>query len=323
MKEFLMKIAMLLCILLLLFFAPGNAAAEGTNIINTEKNTLHRPVFTMPVYMVLPEGCSFIETQAGCADKAKKISFEGSVLRLPYAELLQEFNGENLKKANMELKMRSEFIWNGSPAMLMKIFQKNGASIVGKWTLIVDRGKESWMINGLYPANDQKRGETVLNILKSSYWESEKNTRTAEVPLGRVEVAGTPLKLAGLIDGAVVYTKDGLLPTKNEDRSIFVISKLSNTFVTAEKQSGFAKERLQNIEKGEKIDVISENQVNIDGLNGVEIVGYTGGKEKKLIFQTMLFDSINSHVMVGIARSEIPDNLSLFHSMAETFKRAR
>jgi hypothetical protein len=120
-----------------------------------------------------------------------------------------------------------------------------------------------------------------------------------------VDVYGTPLKLAGLLDGAVVYTKDGFLPTKKEDGSLFVVSRISNTFVTPDKQAGFAKEKLQMIEKGEKIDIISEKEVMIDGLCGIEIVGYTAGGSKKLIYQTMLFDGKNSHVMVGIARSSI------------------
>jgi hypothetical protein len=37
----------------------------------------------------------------------------------------------------------------------------------------------------------------------------------------------------------------------------------------------------------------------------------------------MLFDGKNSHVMVGIASSGIPENLDLFHSTAETFKTAK
>ena len=179
------------------------------------------------------------------------------------------------------------------------------------------------MINGLYPAKDQSRAEAVLKTIKSAFWEREKNFTSVGIPLGSVDVGKTPLKLAGLLDGAVVYTKDGLLPTKKNDGSLFVVSRLSNVFVTPDKQPGFAKERLQMIEKGEKIEIISEKAVMIDGLSGVEMVGYTSGDPKKLIFQTMLFDSKNSHVMVGIAKSGIPENLDLFHSTAETFKAAR
>ncbi len=312
-------------VLLLLFFtvADGCASEEELKNISTEKSSLHRSVFTMPLYMVLPEGCSFTKTNAGCLDKLKKVSLEGSVLRLSYSDLIKEFNEENLRKADMELKMRSQFIWNGTPAMLMKIFHKTGTGIVGKWTLIIDRGKESWMINGLYPAMDQKRSEAVLNAIKSSYWENGEKSSKAEIPLGRIDVAGTTFKLADLIDGAVVYTGDGFLPTQEKDGLIFVISRLSNTFVPAGEYSDFSKERLQMIEKGKKIDIISEKEVFIDGLSGIETVGYTGGEEKKLIFQTILFDSINSHVMVGIAKSEIEENLELFHRTAETFTRKR
>ena len=179
------------------------------------------------------------------------------------------------------------------------------------------------MINGLYPARDQSRGEAVLKTIKSAYWENEKSSFPIEIPQGNVEVNGTPLKLASLLEGAVVYTKDGFLPTKKDDGSLFVVSRLSNIFVTPDKQLGFAKEKLQMIEKGEKVDIISEKTVMIDGLTGIEIIGYTAGEQTKLIYQTMLFDGKNSHVMVGIARSAIPENLDLFHSTAETFKTAR
>ena len=317
------KIAKLLSCFLLLIFMAGGANAEDPKVINTEKTPLHVSAFAMPVYVVLPAECNFVMTEAGCVDKSKKVSLEASVIRLPYSILLEEFNDKNLSKENMELKMKNEFLWNGTPVMLMKIFQKTSSCLVGKWTLVVDRGKECWMINGLYPAKDQSRAEAVLKTIKSAFWEREKNFTSVGIPLGSVDVGKTPLKLAGLLDGAVVYTKDGLLPTKKNDGSLFVVSRLSNVFVTPDKQPGFAKERLQMIEKGEKIEIISEKAVMIDGLSGVEMVGYTSGDPKKLIFQTMLFDSKNSHVMVGIAKSGIPENLDLFHSTAETFKAAR
>ena len=317
------KTAKLFSCLLLLIFITGGAYADDPKVINTEKSDLHKSLFVMPVYVVLPESCSFVKTEAGCVDKAKKVSLEASVIRLPYSVLLEEFNEKNLLKENMELKMKNEFLWNGTPVMLMKIFQKTSSCLVGKWTLVVDRGKECWMINGLYPAKDQSRAEAVLKTIKSAFWEKEKDFPSAGIPLGSVDVENTPLKLAGLLDGAVVYTKDGLLPTKKNDGSLFVISRLSNVFVTPDKQPGFAKERLQMIEKGEKIEIISEKDVRIDGLSGIEMVGYTSGDQKKLVFQTMLFDSKNSHVMVGIAKSGIPENLRLFHNTAETFKAAR
>ena len=120
--KLLLKNAKLLPVLLLFFFIAGNAAADGPKEINTEKSPLHKSVFAMPVYVILPEGCTFVESQAGCVDKTKKVSLESSVIRLPHSALLEEFTEENLKKASMELKMKNEFIWNGSSAMMMSGF---------------------------------------------------------------------------------------------------------------------------------------------------------------------------------------------------------
>ena len=124
----------LLPVLLLFLFIAGSAAADGPKEINTEKGPHHRSVFDMPVYVVLPEGCAFVKSQAGCVDKTKKYRWShlSSVfLRCPSGRV----HRENLKKADMELKMKDEFIWNGSSAMLMKIFQKKGSGMVGNGLL--------------------------------------------------------------------------------------------------------------------------------------------------------------------------------------------
>ena len=141
-----------------------------------------------------------------------KISLESSVIRLPYAALLEEFTEKNLKKADMELKMKDElserFICDADEDIPEKGI-RNGR----QWTLIIDRGNECWIINGLYPAKDQQRGESVLKTIKSAYWENGQSSPPAEIPQGNVDVYGTPLTCRPL-DGAVVYTKDGFLPRK-------------------------------------------------------------------------------------------------------------
>lgn len=320
------KISGIVSFLLLLFLAVGCSSAEEEALqLCVEKSVCHRDVFDMPVLIVLPENCSFSKTRSGCADRAKKISFEASVIRLPFPALLNEFNEMNLDAAEMELKMKSEFVLNGSSAVLMKIFQKKGSGTIGKWTLIIDRGKECWMLNGLYPAKDPVRGEAVLKTIKSAYWEEVTSSSPAPMmAVGRIEDRRVPLKLAGLRDGAIVYTKDGLLPTQSEDGSLFVLSRLSNVLVTPDKRAAFARERFGMIEGGESVGIISEKETTVDGLHGYEIVGSTSCDEKKLIYQMMLFDGTNSHVMVGIARSDpAGGSLALFQGTAGTFKTVR
>lgn len=304
----------------------STAQADEPKEVFVEKTAAHRKLFSVPVYLVPANGLSLAKTAGGCMDKAKKVSFEASQLRIEYNKLLEEFNEDGLKKAGLELKLKSEFIWNGRSAMLLKAFHRGKSSVVGKWILIIDRGGDTWMLNGLYDAKDQKRSEIVLNMLKSACWDEEEDTALSParaIPLGNISADNTPFKLAGLMDGAFVYTKDGNLPTRTEDGALFVVSRLMNTYVASDKQKSFAKEKLEQIEKGRKLDVISEGDIVIDGLSGVELVAYAGEEPHTLIYQTMLFDYKNSHVMVGIAKGNTADNLEFFHNLAGTYRQER
>lgn len=313
-------IAVFFSILFITVAVSAAATADEPRVVTTNKTEAHRSVFDIPVYVVPVKGLSFTKTKGGCVDKIKKVSLEASQIRVSYQTLVEEFNEQNLKKAGVDLKLRTEFLWNGSPAMLLKVFQEGRGSVIGKWILVIGRGEETWMINGLYDAKDQKRGEAVLSIMKSVCWETEENLPPLAVPLGSVKLEETPLRLAGIMQGALVYTKDAELPTKSKDGSLFVISRLANTNIPLNKQPDFAKEKLEQIEKGKKLEILSEKEVLINGLYGIELVAFTEEEPKSLIYQTVLFDGCNSHILVGIARGNVPENLELFHKLAESYK---
>ncbi len=303
-----------------IYVCPAHAEAKTVSVPMTDS---HRKISDVPVYLQLEPGFNCSQTELGCCDNNKKISLEASELHIPYEKLLEEFDGEGLKKAGMSLKMRSEFLWNGSRAMLLKIFHPNKKIVMGKWILIVDKGENSWMISGLYDSKHKSRGEAVLRMIKSVCWHPEEETAEEEsTPTGSVKTEKSPMHLAGLRQGALVYTKDGMLPTKSQDGALFVISRLKNkNFLTPEKRNSYAKERLSEVEKGRKISIISENEVMIDGLPGIELTAYTEDGEKTLITQTALFDTSDIHLMVGIAQGDTITNMELFHTLAATYRR--
>lgn len=306
----------------LIFVCQPALAAPKT--INTQRTASHVSVFTVPVWFAPTAGFT-LESVSGscCVDKKKKVSLEASELRVPYDKLLDEFSGENLKKAGMELKMRSEFIWNGSKAVLMKAFQRGKKSVMGKWLLIVDRGESAWMISGLYDAKDSARSEAVLSMIKTLYWDKAGSDGASRfmAPFGSVETGSTAFKLAGIRQDAFVYTRDGVIPTKSPDGALFVVSRLLDTQLMPEGRINFAKRNLNAIEPGCELEIVSEGEVMTDGLPGVEITAYTKNEPKKLVYQTILFDTTSSHVMVGIARGDSVDALEMFHRLAAGYKR--
>ena len=151
--------------------------ASGASVpkaMDVAKSPLHKNYFEIPVAVVPRAGYNFKKTESGVADNAKKVSLDAVLLHMPYTRLLDEITNDCLKKGNMEVKSRSSFIWNGSAAELLKIFQPNGKTVIGKWVLIVDRGADTcWMISGAYNAKDTKAAQAMLATIKSSWWPAD------------------------------------------------------------------------------------------------------------------------------------------------------
>lgn len=307
--------------LALLAIASPAAFAEP-KVVNTQKTSSHVSVFTLPVWFAPQLGFSLERVSGGCcADKKKKVSLEAAELRVSYETLLGEFSEENLKNAGMELKLRSDFIWNGSNATLMKVFQ-NGKKTVGKWLLIVDRGAVSWMISGLYDAKDSSRGAAVLAMIQSVFWENDaakEHFTKYMAPFGSIDTGKTAFKLAGLRQDAFVYTQDGEIPTKSPDGALFVVSRRFDTQLMPEGRLSFAKEALNEVEPGGALEISAESDITADGLPGVEVIANTTGESQKLIYQAILFGPSDSTVMVGIARGGSIEALEAFHTLALSY----
>ena len=159
--------------------------------------------------MVPRAGYNFKKTESGVADNAKKVSLDAVLLHMPYTRLLDEITNDCLKKGNMEVKSRSSFIWNGSAAELLKIFQPNGKTVIGKWVLIVDRGADTcWMISGAYNAKDTKAAQAMLDTIKSSWWPADGTGRPAAAATlpANVNTKGTPFRIAGFRQDSLIYT---------------------------------------------------------------------------------------------------------------------
>lgn len=312
--------------LFLLCVAPAFAAAQEDTIktVLTEKTQVHRKIFDIPVYVVLPQGRHFIKTPGGAAENSARITLEGSVLAIPFSALRLEFSEEKLKERGLDLKSKSEFLWNGTPAMLLKMFQHlDGDHVKGQWVLLVDRKDHTWMIGGAYDAKDQDRSAEVLQILQTAWWDEEGALQPfsgAMIANGAIATEGTPFRAAGLSQGALVYSKDGKMPTDSEDGALFVLSRINNTYTPLEKQNEFAKEKCSSISLGSDLEIISEREVRVDRMPGREIVARTEDEQDALVYQMVLFAPGTCHVLVGIAYDNHDENLGYFRKLAESYQ---
>jgi hypothetical protein len=309
--------------LLLLLFAP--ASGEEIRTITTEKSRLHRQVTRLPIYVVLPEGAGFAKTDNGIIDKKARISVNTAASTAAFDSLMNEFSAEGLKKRGLDLKSLHKFIWNGSRAALCKaFFTDKGKDCMGEWILLVEGKRVTWLITGIYDCRDQKASEKVLGIVKSAWIDDGRESEhgpKSDLAFCHIDTVGTPYKFAGTQQGAIVYTKDGRLPTRSPDGAVFVLSCLERTYVLPEKMLKFARDRCAAAAGRKKHTILAENQVTADGLDGIEIIARTEEERSELIYQTIFFDNDICRVMVGMTREKEIEAVEDFVNMAMSFRR--
>ena len=299
--------------------------AGAPEVINNKKTVLHKNFFDIPVALVPKMGYNFEKIEGGVVDRKQKVSLEGTLLHMPYSRLLDEISHDALKKGGMEVKARYSFIWNGSRAELMKIFAAGRGGTIGKWVLIVDRGSDKcWMISGSYNSKDMRSAQFVLDMIRSAWWENgDSGGEGSGWPLyGGIDPKGTPFRLAGFRQDALIYTKDGKIPTQSPDQALFVVSSASREYVAPEKRAELALAEIRKVERGASLEIISQTDETIGGVPAVVITAKTKDKAQALIFQAALFHGQRVTMLVGIARGETAANLAHFQTLASTYSES-
>lgn len=298
--------------------AAGTATGSQAQIIETQKTPRHKQIFEIPLFVALPQKSSLINTPTGTADKQLGYTLDASVIYTPLELLSREFTEEKLRERGLELQSYSELLWNGSRAVLMKVFQTLGdGRVKGQWILTIDKRDHTWMASGAYNAKNQQSEAEILEILKSAWWDkSEDSPASADAAAG-IDTSGTPFRLAKISSGALIYTKDGKLPTKSSDGAIFVASRINNAHIAAEMQARFAKEKCVQAALENELEITSEKQSSVSGGNLLEIVARADNEEEEtIIYQTMFFGRSDYNTMVGITNGN-EENIKHFQKLSD------
>lgn len=312
------------CAALMLGLAAFAAYADDNpREINVTRVAIHKRFFDIPVELVPRAGYNFKKTENGVTDNAKRVTFTASELHTPFSALMEQMTEERLKQSNIELKTRYSFIWNGKPAELLKIFQTSGKNTIGKWVLIIDHDYDScWMISGAYDAKNTASAQAVLETLKTAWWPEAEIPRRAVLGtlMARTDPSGTPFRIAGFRQDSLIYTKDGQIPTKSPDGALYVITSVDTGYIPAERRMYYAGDHLSEIERGAKLEIISQTQEMINGYPAVVSVAYTDSEPQGLIYQAVIFRAAEVTLIVGIAKADTAENLDCFHRLTAAFR---
>lgn len=298
----------------------------------TEKkiqNTITKEYISIPgtkLSMYFPAGFELAKDFKGFRNSTTGSSIMITTIPGNVKTNLMGFTKQALMNSGVFLIAADQFIINGFSATLIKAKQVAYQNSYLKWMLIIGNDKETYLINGAFLEKLEKtESKIVFNSVMSTVFQPEKIISAADGIPFELNIKNTKFKATKLITNAVIFTTDGIVPTKSKDKTaVTAAAMLLPAKVTDQK-----KYCINSIKQYSTITEVPDKNiaaVTIDNINGYEISAHGINKihgKKELIYQTILFDGDMSYSIVGIALEDFDENLKLFKSVAKTFKRKK
>ena len=306
-----------------MIIAASNAAFAQTKITNV-KSDKHVHVAGTKVFLIPPEGFESAATFQGF----QHIEFGASILVAeipgPYDEVTQGFTIQGLNSKGMILRKREDFIINGYDGFLLTTEQTANDITYTKYILAFGDPSITYIINGMFPKNGTDLSGVIQKSMLSVVYESKLTID----PLGDVsfsiDTKNTKLKFAKNVTNTLVYTVDGKVPTKSDDKTTLIVGQLLGTILITDKKP-MAIERIRKMSIDDlTFDENGVREITIDGISGYEIIAHGISRTlgvKELVYQVMLFTDNGYYIFLGTASSDFEKNLELFRNITQTFKR--
>jgi len=238
----------------------------------------------------------------------------------PMQTIVESFTADALKSKGMTLIDKQTIDFNKSKATLVKVSQQANGITYFKQILLFGDSIKTVLVNGIYPeASKVIENEIKKSLLSTSYNENQKDNPLDAVKF-KIDVSGTDFRLAKHMTGSLIFTTDGQIPT--EKPSLIVGNSIAK--VSTENQKQYCIDRLKKLPGGELNKLKEINPIQIDNLQGYEIVADGKNKDSKdqLIYQIILFSETGDYfIIVGMATEDLEKNLKSFRNIAKTFKR--
>jgi hypothetical protein len=294
----------------------------GQMELRTELTDAHTAITGTKISMVPPEGFTNAANFSGFQQDESGASIMVLDIPGPFSEVSKAFTEEGLKSQGMTFISSEKLNFQGFEAALLTVQQEAYGQSFHKHILAFGSDKETILINGTFPSEMNELNEPVRNALLTSYYDSAKKIDPFSTVDFEINPEGTGLVFAKSMANSLIFSRDGKLPSQSEDQANFIVGKAFSEVEVTDKEL-FAGIRLGQMPI--EIDsILSTTSIEIDGLKGVEIIAdgknpKNGNKEK--VYQTILFEDTLYYIMLGSCEANFEENIFMFQSMAQTFKR--
>jgi hypothetical protein len=214
---------------------------------------------------------------------------------------------------------------NGYPAFLQSGIQFAYGESYLRYIFAIGNDEVTYVLNASWvkDADYEIEGKRIREALLSVIFMSTQNVNLLEAFDFQVEYKLCNLKPGNILMNSMVFTEDGLIPSKTEAKAAFLVNQ--SKIPKGINQDDYMKRVLESypIEYSDK-HKITPKPVLINGLKGLEVdaIGRnTNLKQAELIYIVLLFDDTIVYQMTGTCLKNYEENLGCFKKMAASFER--
>jgi hypothetical protein len=137
-----------------------------------------------------------------------------------------------------------------------------------------------------------------------------------------VDVSKSKLQFAKNAANSLIFTTDGIVPSKAADQTTLIITKSFSKSEIEDKKL-FCLNRLKQLTV-ELTTTEAPTEISIDGISGYEIMSLSKDKEsdeEEKMCQIILFSDNLYYIFFGSTNQNFEDNIKEIRNVVETFKR--
>jgi len=289
----------------------------------TDKSENHIQVKGTNIFLIPPDSFQPSDNFKGFQNPGDQTSMI-MTMEVPgaYSEVIKGFNAEMLKTNGMDLKSKEAIKVADFDGLLISLEQAANGLIFSKHIILYGNERSTMLINGIFLSDSVELGEKIRASILSTYVDTEiiSNPRAA-LSYTLDEHAGS-LKFHSVIGNGMLLNRDLKTPTESEDKATVVTDK-SFAKLQVENKKLFCISRLKQYP--DDYSVIPDkgiNEIEIDGLKGIELFAINNDLENETMYQVVLFEESGGYyLLIGTYETGHETAAQDIKSVILTFKR--
>jgi hypothetical protein len=301
-----------LALISLVHCSPENTCTEAVSVVGT------------PISLCPPADFELKMELGGFHHRSLPASILVVEIPQPFNEAVLELTEEKLATQSITLLSKENVQVRGEEGVLCHVNKKSNGTDFGQWLLLLPNGNTSVTINGTFLKKDDERFSQLIKQAVLTSRINEGATSDEDVLPFALDVAGTPLKLAKILQGpSVMYSESGnWADHASGELSFFAGFSTSDPFLVHDKET--LKEQIKQLCNTCSYAEDSIAAVTIDKLKGFEVAAFSEADSvhsKMLKYVTVLFNEGRYYLLVGSASRQYDENLDLFRKVGRSFRR--